>query len=868
MEYANSSNQAATLKENTDDQEVQHFADGGTPMPAPDSADAALMGQFDSFLGSQDATATPEITAPIGDNEADLSHAFDSFLGGEEEGKKAAFGTTTEQLKAGLEGAAQGVLGPLAPLAEQAAAKLIYNQSPEETSKNMLAREEVNPGTHAIGQAVGLGGSLLTGVGEAALVAKGAEAAFGGIKAASLAGRLGTAAAKAALENVAIQTGDEISHMIMKDPKQSVETALTDVGLSGLIGGALGGAGKLAGETLGKLGGGKAAQTIEDFKGRLDEHLNNPDPKSAIIEELSSHYDNVTRHADEVYGASGLKAQEIQKLMPTELSEPMVTQSQNLVDKLSKSLEKMEKDPHSFPQRFVSKFSNDVNRYNEVISNLDATPHDIFNATQELKQSLQSYAKIGKKLDITSDAYDFTKEAKGVAHELRQALEDSSVWGKAAERQKEINGAFSKFLPSLQEFEKKFTIKIADPENGGFKLVIDPGKVSTFYDSLGKMKNDIKENQLANFLKQSEKYQDVIADTHANLGLESPVEASSLNATMKALQEPTTGGKLADILVHKLGAEGPGQVAGAGIGGVIGSLIGHPVIGAYVGKEALAPFINSTLAAIAKPLVEAVNNPAGLKAAAAYGAAIARGQSLITKAAKAVMTPGREVLPKALMPTHKDREELNKYIEQLQSDPTPLTKLGDNTGHYMPGHGPALTETAGTAIRYLSSIKPSTQKQAPLDSKPVVNPVAQAKYDNALNIAQQPLIVLDKMKKGTLNLNDLEAFTQMYPTLYSKLQNNLVDQMITSVSKDQSIPYSTRMSMSLFLGKPLDSTMTPQSISSVQALQGSASAQSQQTNAPAQNGGMAKGYQANAIKKVPSQYLTPEQAKAVHRQQK
>lgn len=211
-------------------QSKRPFADGG-PVDEPAGLDQALSAQPQGApqpMGSDEPAGLDEalgISSPIhhpGDHEGGM-----------------------EQVKAGLEGAAQGLVGPLAPLAEQAASQLLFNQSPEETSKNILAREHQNPGTHFLGEATGFGLGLFSGTGEAALATKAGEL---GIKGLGLAGeggtayKIGSAAARAAIENMIVGGSDEASKFILNDPNQSAESALTNIGISGLIGGGLGGA--------------------------------------------------------------------------------------------------------------------------------------------------------------------------------------------------------------------------------------------------------------------------------------------------------------------------------------------------------------------------------------------------------------------------------------------------------------------------------------------------------------------------------------------------------------------------------------------------------------------------------------------------
>lgn len=144
-------------------------------------------------------------------------------------------GTPTELAKTAAEGLGQGFAGPLAPMAEQAA-----GIDPEA----IRARAEANPLTHYGSELAGLAGGLLTGTGEAALAAKAGELGVSALRlseGAGAAAKIGSAALKGAIENGIIQGSDETSKMVLRDPSQTSETALVDIGLAGLLGATLAG---------------------------------------------------------------------------------------------------------------------------------------------------------------------------------------------------------------------------------------------------------------------------------------------------------------------------------------------------------------------------------------------------------------------------------------------------------------------------------------------------------------------------------------------------------------------------------------------------------------------------------------------------
>lgn len=749
-----------------------------------------------------------------------------------------------------IEGAGQGILGPIAPALETAL---------DIKREGIRAREEAHPVAHAVGEGAGFLGSLLSGTGEAALVGKIGEAAELGANGlirraalgADVAGPLSRKASflndvaggsvRGATEMALLQSGDNISKMIESDPGTASDTAIANVGLSAALGAGVGGGLGVVSPLFKAALGSRLAQHIDDFGGRMRELLENPDTASSVNKEAQDLYSGVTSMADEVYGANGLKAKDIAAAMP-EMHVGITEQAQEIADKASKQIKKMVADTNSYPPRLTMRLQGDLDKYLEVATKPDATAGDLFNAAQDLKQKAQEYSKFDKFVKPVDEAYDFVKDSKNLAHELRTSLEDKSVWGKAAERQQSINKAFVEFKPHLEDFERKFTSEV------GGERKVDPGKINTYLNQLGKPNAELKQEMLQNFLDASDKYRKVISDTHTNLGIENPFPAASTQALRSTLGEKTPGAKLAEFLI----AKGINNLAGEGLGAGVGGLLGHVTglgegFGAILGEKALAPFLKSVMPSLAKPLMAVANKASAFKAAAEYGMNVVKGDNLMGKAARNIFKAG-EVLPQSMMPNERHREKLSEQLKKhtdtvAQGD---VPHIGGEIGHYLPDHASAIGQTAANAAVFLSHLKPSTEPSAPMDPKKVLNSVQKANYNNALDIAQSPLIVADRIKKGTLTAQDVVALKSMYPKLYSSLASKITSEMTEAVSKGETIPYKTKMSLSLFLGQPLDSTLTPMSIMAAQSVQGPVPAQDQ--SGPTKKGTAKLGKASEAFK--------------------
>lgn len=759
------------------------------------------------------------------------------------------FGTVGQMALTAAEGASKGILGhTLTAAGETGLSSLgVPGLSPEEQK----GREEENPITAGGAEAAGFVGSVLAGKGPMALLGKAGQAIAGAGEASTLGARLGAKALAGAAEMGLLQSDDEAAKLINSDPNQSFQTAISNIGLSGLLGGITGGAFGGVGELWNATKATKMGRAVEDFKGRLAEKLSaDHDPVQAVTDELAAHYDSITSHADEVYGANGLKSRDIARALPGEVSPKMTEQAQTITDKVGTTIKAMEKDPYSYPQRLTTKLKADLDNFASKVSTDELTPAKLFEATQDLKQTVQGYGHAGRSIDSLHEAYDFTNKAKSLGNTLKEALEDKEVWGKAAERQKSINKAFSDFLPSLKDFNKKFTVEI-----GGDK-VIDPGKVATYMNQLGKPNAEIKQEVLSNFLKASNKYADVIHDIHGNLGISSPITPNSLSAVNASLKEVTPGMRMADSFLK----HGLGKAAGAAVGASAGHATGSAGIGALIGEHALGPLFDKILPAMIKPLLSNASNPAAAKAAFDYAVTVAKGENMTQRAVTNLFKAGAP--PTVKHPSDRETEKLNKQIQDIQSNPNKILGTGGQLGHYMPGHQEAATQVAGTAVNFLSSIRPNVGRKTPLDSPTVPSSSQIAAYKSALSIAQQPLVVISKMKQGTMTPQDVMALKTMYPDLYNRLSDKMTKEIINRGSKDQPIPYKTRLAMSMFMGQPLDSTMTPQSIISAQPQ----SSQSTQTSATQPKQGAR--HSMTGIAKLPNSYRTQAQTRQQDRETK
>lgn len=308
--------------------------------------------------------------------------------------------------------------------------------------------------------------------------------------------------------------------------------------------------------------------------------------------------------------------------------------------------------------------------------------------------------------------------------------------------------------------------------------------------------------------------------------------------------------------------------APAGAGALASILLGHGPIGAGVGAllGAIGKWgIRDAPDAVRLGLLKFLGTagpvePGAFKAMIQYASAVYKGESLMNKGVGALFKASSEVLPRTKLPTETNREKLDKRIQALAQDPSPLVNTGGQSAYYLPDHGSAMSATAMRAVNYLNSVRPKEVRPGILDKPLEPSIVAKAKYDRALDIADKPLSILESVKNGSVTPEDVITLRTVHPDLYARLSDKIFNELAAQTEKDHHVPYDTRIGLSMFLGQALDGTMTPQSIqmNQMQMHQASSGAQQQQAKGPGP-------HSYKSLSKLPMSAMTPDQQRSAKR---
>lgn len=173
------------------------------------------------------------------------------------------------------------------------------------------------------------------------------------------------------------------------------------------------------------------------------------------------------------------------------------------------------------------------------------------------------------------------------------------------------------------------------------------------------------------------------------------------------------------------------------------------------------------------------------------------------------------------------RENLKDHLSKVQERPSEMIETGGNLGQALPSHASALGYKAAQATNYLNSIKPQSSQGAPLDRVQKPSPAVENQYHRQIDIANNPSLVLQHVKNGTVQPSDLQTLDAIYPSLAKSMRSKAFERLVEAKTKGVKIPYHQRQGLSMLLGQPLDFS---QSVAGMQAIIKANSPMASQTN--------------------------------------
>lgn len=240
---------------------------------------------------------------------------------------------------------------------------------------------------------------------------------------------------------------------------------------------------------------------------------------------------------------------------------------------------------------------------------------------------------------------------------------------------------------------------------------------------------------------------------------------------------------------------------------------------------------------------------------------LADGHKLVKNATSAVFKEGViDVLPASKIPGPAERSRLEKTLRKIATDPVATsTMVADTMGQYMDSESGAMGATVSRVLNFMNSIRPVEAKLGPLDPPAPLSAPEKAKYERALSIVEQPLLVLQHIKQGSLTTEDVITLNATHPEMAAQLRDRMAEQMVEHSAEGHRLPYKVAMSLSLFMGTPLESSLKPENIMANQSI-----GIAPQPQEPRQNAVVNQG-QGKALNDLPKAAATGAQSRELDR---
>lgn len=202
-------------------------------------------------------------------------------------------------------------------------------------------------------------------------------------------------------------------------------------------------------------------------------------------------------------------------------------------------------------------------------------------------------------------------------------------------------------------------------------------------------------------------------------------------------------------------------------------------------------------------------------------------------------------------------------IEKIGSEsPDQVLSNFDQGGvnNFAPNLAPHLASAATSAVSFLKSKLPN-KGNGLFEDNSEPSRADKSKFLAYHRAVTDPVSVIDDMKQGRLSSIQLESLKTVYPDLHEEMKGKIISHLADMQAGGKKLDYSQRNVLSMFLGQPLDSTMTPQSAQAIIASAGMQQAQRQAQPGPKK----ASGTELKQINKVDALYPTSLQARAISR---
>lgn len=200
----------------------------------------------------------------------------------------------------------------------------------------------------------------------------------------------------------------------------------------------------------------------------------------------------------------------------------------------------------------------------------------------------------------------------------------------------------------------------------------------------------------------------------------------------------------------------------------------------------------------------------------------------ITQGAKAIFKTGAAaaVPIAALMPIKGDKAEkklgeVKEHIDSVTQEPERAIDTLHGATKDLWVSAPKTSEgvqmASLRAAQFLKSKLPQQPQNKLFSPNVTPSPAEIHKFFRYYTAVEKPTSVLDHVKAGTVTPESIETLNTVYPKLYAEMKSAIMGELSERMSKGETIPYKTQLSLSMFMGQDLTPSLTPAAIQMTQS---------------------------------------------------
>lgn len=817
--------------------------------------------------------------------------------------------------QAGLAGAARGATFGLS---DQALTKTGLVEP--ETLRKL---EEYNPTSSIVGEIGGIGATLPIKLSPAGLAASTGQAVTrfatkeATSTAAKIAAKAGAAGAGSAVEGAFYGAGHVISDDALQKPEASAEDIIGQIGLSALLGGGLGASFRAAADAspfiyesakkaaapmfryttdkaidaYAKLSGfvsGADSKQIKDLLSKpftkegyeqrkvVADYLENREAKAQELANLLQKNGDAIKAIEKEHFKDGGRAAERMIIADDVPVVTAVQKANEVITKTSEVIKDMRKDIAYYSKSKIDKMEEELSQFAKVLNDdlqKQGNATNIFNRVDDFKRRLDVEAKFG--FNIPPREAETVARFRDLRSEVKNILEDETIWGASAARQAAVNNSFNAFKTAEKPYLQKFgTTKV---DKFGNKIrVFSPEKLNRYATQIHKQMGSEKEEILRTYLDASANLADTIASGKIlrqgieefdnrfgtlGAGASSKGVVDSAQGVKKQIDEEIS--KINKFRQTKWYTERPQGMDLAAVAGGVGSVVSG-LVSPAVGAAALGVYgalrdpakmvrvltwLEKTIKLNDKRIQTAVDN-------FAKGTEQAANISRRALLSESTVKSSKEEGPKLLASNEEERQKRFEKKQKMYSDfannpDLLIAKMAENTGELnesAPSTAMALDAKVANAVQYLNSKLPKNPFPSNLFTRKWIPSQSEiAKFDRIERVINDPLSVLDDLNEGKISKDSVDTLKEFAPETYQKI----VSKFISKLSEQKEpLPYNKRIQLSVVLGVPLDPSVDPSYVASIQALYAPTNNQPQQPTSNPTNinvGQLSKAQMPNAV---------------------